>query len=232
MSLLFRRLVGRLQVCALFVLALAVTGAAQPQSEVNKYIAFLDHMKKNFKAYHYDAVIGECTEMIRLHPRFAEAFYFRGQAYELKLDDDHALTDFNTAIALAPEYAEALFSRSTIYARRGNHAKAIEDATRAIAGKPILTDLFQLADALLIRGRSYYVAGDYDHAIQDLTEAIRLQPKGALTHQAFYYRGRAYTDKQDQTRAAEDYKKALELKPDFTEARVALQAATRSQDAR
>src|SRR5947209_8218388 len=98
MPLRFRRLVRKLQACQLFVLVLTVTSVAQPQSDVNQYLAFLDHMRKNFKASQYDAIIGECTEMIRLHSQFAEAFYFRGQAYELKGDDDHALIDFNAAI--------------------------------------------------------------------------------------------------------------------------------------
>lgn len=224
MIVLLRRLVRKSQVHQLFLVVLTVASAAQ-QSEVNKYLNFLDDMRKGFRAYQYDAIIGECTEMIRLHPEFAEAFYFRGHAYELKGDDDRALADFNSAIALAPDFAEPLFSRSTIYARQRNYDKAIEDATHAILGRPLSTDTFKLADAFLIRGRTYYHKHDYDRAIQDLTEAIRLQPRGALTYHAFYYRGQAYSAKNDVPHAVDDYKKALELKPNYAEAELALKAA-------
>jgi tetratricopeptide (TPR) repeat protein len=233
MQVWLRHLGGKLHAYQLLILLLAVTSAAQTQSsDVKQYLAFIDHMMKGFRTYQYDAVIAECSEMIRLHPRFAEAFYFRGQAYELKGDDARALPDFNHAIEFGQDYAEAFFSRSTIYARQGQDDKAIEDATRALHGTPLIKAAFHPAEALLVRGRTYYHKRDYDRAIQDLSEAIRVEPKDALIYQVFYYRGQARQAKKDHSHAAEDFKKSLELKPDFDEARLALEAATSAQKVR
>ena len=84
----------------------------------------------------YDKAIADYTEAIRLDPKFAEAYYNRGVAYENKGEYDKAIADYTEAIRLDPKYAEAYNSRGFAYGNKGEHDKAIADYTEAIRLDP------------------------------------------------------------------------------------------------
>jgi tetratricopeptide (TPR) repeat protein len=62
-------------------------------------------------------------------PRWS--YYNRGLAYALKGEYDHAIADYNQALALNPRYAETYSNRGAAYYREGNISKACADLRRA-----------------------------------------------------------------------------------------------------
>src|SRR5262249_9799879 len=76
-------------------------------------------------------------EAIRLDPKFADAFYNRGNAYENKGDHDRAIANYSEAIRLNPtNLAAALGNRANSYAKKGNQARAIADYNEALRLDP------------------------------------------------------------------------------------------------
>jgi tetratricopeptide (TPR) repeat protein len=54
-----------------------------------------------------DRAIADYNEGVRLNPKYAVAFYNRGNAYSRKGDTDRAIADYSEAIRLYPKYALA-----------------------------------------------------------------------------------------------------------------------------
>jgi tetratricopeptide (TPR) repeat protein len=77
--------------------------------------------------------IAECTEAIRLNPKYFEAYLTRGWAYDAKGDHAKAIAECTEAIRLNPKYAEAYYLRGSAYASNGEYAKAIADINKAAA---------------------------------------------------------------------------------------------------
>jgi len=132
-------------------------------------------------------------------------YYVRGNAHAFKGDLDHAIADFDQAIALKPDHAEAYHGRGLAYRDKGDLDHAIADCDQAIALKP------DFAVAYLSRGLAYGNKGDLDHAIANYDQAIALKPDFAVVYLS---RGSAYGGKGDLDHAIADYDQAIALKPD------------------
>ena len=50
----------------------------------------------------YDRAITNCTEAIRLNPKYATAFFYRGYSWQMKTNLNRALEDFEMAAKLDP----------------------------------------------------------------------------------------------------------------------------------
>ena len=135
-----------------------------------------------------DVAIAACTRAInssagRQDPKYAQAYYNRGNAYSNKGDTDRAIADYTAAIQLDPTYANAYYNRGNGYSNKGDTARAIADYSEAIRLEPTY------ANAYYNRGNAYGNK-DYTHrAIADYTETIRLDPTYA---NAYLNRGLAY----------------------------------------
>ena len=57
---------------------------------------------KLYTAGDYDGAIRGFSEVIRLMPRVAKAYYWRGIAYQTKHNDASALADYDKALDLDP----------------------------------------------------------------------------------------------------------------------------------
>lgn len=135
----------------------------------------------------------------------AAAFVNRGLAYFAKGDDDHALADYDRAIALKPDFESAYVRRGLAYHDRTHYARAIEDFDRAIALKP---DNIDAHDG---RAASSYQMGAYDDALRDLDWLIAQRLRDVLAH---IKRAATYGKLEDHARAIADIDRALELAPD------------------
>jgi tetratricopeptide (TPR) repeat protein len=71
------------------------------------------------------------TEVIAKDPRSAEAYNWRGMAYEDLGQLDQALEDFNKAIEIAPDYADAYNNRGEIYRKKNTIPQAVADYRKA-----------------------------------------------------------------------------------------------------
>ncbi len=85
----------------------------------------------------YDEAIASLTEAIRIEPQQADAYLFRGRAYQGRNsagDLDAAINDFTRAIEIAPKDYEAYYSRSIAYRDRGDATQSEDDV--ALSRRP------------------------------------------------------------------------------------------------
>ena len=128
---------------------------------------------------------------------------FKGAAYALKGQWDHAITEYNKAIEINPRFAMAYRTRGSAYSKRHQYEEAIADFNKAIELNP------RLVTAYLERGRTYMSGkGQLDQAISDFSKTIELNPRFA---QAYYNRGNAYYHKGEYDKAWEDVHKLQSL---------------------
>ncbi len=88
------------------------------------------------RAGRYDDAIASYTEAIRLSPRDAEAYLYRGRAHHCRNqanDIELAIADFTQAIDITPKDPEPYYSRSLAYRDHGDAEKAQEDDVTARA---------------------------------------------------------------------------------------------------
>jgi len=111
--------------------------------------------------------IAEFTEAIRLDPKDAELFYYRGNAQS---DPDRAIADYDEAIRLNPKYDLAFSNRASSYVAKGEYDRAIQDYDEALRLDP------RNPVKLWKRAAAYQIKGDYDRAIEDWDQVIRLNP--------------------------------------------------------
>ena len=183
--------------------------------------------------------IAAFDESIRLNPKYASAYYNRGNAYSnTKGDYAKAIADYDESIRLNPEDAEAYNNRGIAYHDKGDYEKAMADYNEAIQLNPNYPEAYNNrgnayqdkgdhdkamadydesirlnpkdADVYNNRGITYQANGDYAKAIPDFDESIRLNPKGA---DAYNNRGAAYQAKGDYNKAIADYDEVIRLNP-------------------
>jgi len=111
-------------------------------------------------AYHklkeYEKEIADCTEIIRLKPNDAFAYFFRGLAYRNLKEYEKAIANYNQAIRFDPNYANSYYNRGLAYLNQGNIQAALNDFQKA-------ANLFQQ------QGRQE----DYQKAINKIRELQR-----------------------------------------------------------
>jgi tetratricopeptide (TPR) repeat protein len=98
-----------------------------------------DAFKKGVEALgkkEYDKAIKDFTDAIRLDPKNAAAYRYRGHAHFKKKEYDRAIKDFTDAIRLGPKFITAYFGRGLAYYFKKEYDKAIRDYTQAIRLDP------------------------------------------------------------------------------------------------
>ena len=115
-----------------------------------------------------DKAIVDWTEVIRLDPNNASAYWARGTCYSGKGDFDKVISDFTEAIRLDPKNGVAYRGRGFACGKRGDFDKAIADFTQAIRLAP------NHAWVYYERGVVYRRTADYPKAEADFAEAMRL----------------------------------------------------------
>jgi tetratricopeptide (TPR) repeat protein len=152
----------------------------------------------------YDRAFKDFDKAIGLDPKYAAAFFGRGNAWADKQEHDKAIKDFDEAIRIDPKYARAFNNRGNVWHAKREYDKAIEDFDKAIR----LDD--KLAGAFSGRGIARAFKQEYDKAIEDFNEAIRLDPNDA---DAVNNRGNTWVVKQEYDKAKKDYDEAIRLDP-------------------
>jgi Flp pilus assembly protein TadD len=177
--------------------------------EAVKTLSAIDWVEKGFAlgiAGEHQEAIGAFTKAIELNPKYAEAFYNRGEAYRILGNFRLAIRDYDKAIELNPTDAKPYGARGVAYGSLGEHRQAIRDYDKAIELDP--TD----AEIYVTRGVSYRKLGDYQQAIRDFDQAIQLNMKYATV---YFLRGFAYYNLGNYWQAIKDYDTAIELDPQY-----------------
>ncbi len=197
------------------------------QDPANAYFqSGVDYLNKG----EYDQAIEEFNKVLKINPRNAEAYYYRGNARLFSAQEeedifgpfedlfilfglpslyDQAIEDYTKSLEINPKNADAFLNRGNAYYDKGKYDQAMADYNKVLEVNP------RNADALVGRGNIYYSKIQYDQAISDYTKAIEIYPKYT---EASYNRGLAYHAKGQYDQAISDYAKALEVDPGYADA--------------
>jgi tetratricopeptide (TPR) repeat protein len=137
----------------------------------------------------------------------AQIYCDRGWAYLRLKENEHAIADFDRALALKPEYARAYGRRGLAYRFLKDYQRALVDFDRAIELNPQDTWTYER------RGRIYRKLGNYWRAIEDFDRAVELD---SSYFWAYFHRGITYRMLKDYQRALAEFDRALELKPHYS----------------
>lgn len=135
---------------------------------------FVEHGENNEANRLFDRAIQSFNRVIELSPS-ALAYSGLGDAYVEKGDFEHALVDFDQAIALDPKYPNAYHNRGIIHRVRGEFDAAMADFNQAIRLNP------NYALAYFDRGLVYFDEGDFAKAQADLKKSSEINPKRVVT---------------------------------------------------
>lgn len=134
--------------------------------------------------YKYKEAIESYNKAIELNPRYADAYRYRGEAYDEMGEYDKALEDYNKACQLNPKDPFAFQSRGNLYKKLDLYVEALEDYEMAIQLDPLCGSPYEK------RGDVYAELQNYNKALDDYAKAIELNPKegGAYRNRAKVYR--------------------------------------------
>ena len=125
--------------------------------------AFDYHHEKQF-----DRAIAEYNRALELEPANADAYFWRGAAYERTGELDRALADFRQAIALDPDHVKAYDMLGRVLQDRNEFAASVRYLTRAIELEP------EEGSHYYSRGRAYYALGQREQALADAQKGCDL----------------------------------------------------------
>lgn len=179
----------------------------------------------NYNLHEYKKAIADLSNVIKLNPKYAYAYYYRGVSNYILKDDGigvkHPSQDFTNFISLDSTVANAYYYRGITSRRSGwrPYDEPYYDFTKAIELDP------NFAEAHFERGFEMFRIGSLtnresfsmDEINANYTRAIELKPNYP---EAYYNRGIAKSNifKKDYTGAIEDYTNAIKLKPSFVDA--------------
>ncbi|MEM7137363.1 MAG: tetratricopeptide repeat protein [Myxococcota bacterium] len=145
----------------------------------------LDHILKKLVLMAYyqaeagevDAAIANFDRVLDMHPRYADAFAYRGYAYLKKDDVVQAEKDLLTAIKLDPRNLQAYRGLDATLFRQKRLDEIITHWNRYLKRKP------RDAEALLERSGTYYHKGEMELALRDVRAACKLGNEDACATQ-------------------------------------------------
>jgi len=167
-----------------------------------------------------DTAIVDLSNAIRLNPRDANSYFYRGFAYSAKYENILAIADYTQAINLDSGFVNAYFNRGNKYFILGDYERAISDISTAIS----ITPNADMA-AYSMLGYIYFHIQNYERAVFEFNRAFVLDPE-----QFFFYdiRGLCYIHLEEFELAISDLNRALQLDPSNELAREAIESLTQS----
>lgn len=169
-----------------------------------RFYPLLNRAKAYFVQGDKQRALDDFNTAVKIAPRFAKPYYYRGVFYATQTDLDAALRDFDTALSLNRKLVPALRLRGIIYLMQNNPDGALADFSEAVRLQPKSAALWS------DRGHIRILIRDYDGALKDEAEAIRLDKKLA---RAYFLRGAAFGDLGDSANAVNDIRTAVDLDP-------------------
>jgi tetratricopeptide (TPR) repeat protein len=170
----------------------------------DRFYLFVNRAKAYIAQGDKPHALDDYNTAVKLAPKNAQPYYYRGVFYAAQTDIDAALRDFDTALSIDPKLVLALHQRAILRLSQTNLDGALADFSEAVRLQPKTAALWS------DRGHLRILIRDYDGALKDEAEAIRLDPKLA---RAYFLRGAAFGDLGDSTNAVSDIRTAVDLDP-------------------
>ncbi len=194
---------------------------------------------KGYNADNLTLQVEYYTKAIELDPSFADAYYFRGRAYD-NMDEHHnAVNDYIRATVFH-SFWYFNFIHGITYTILDRYKKAIADCNKIIETNPEDVNAYYLrgitytildrdeeaiedcnkiietnpedVNAYYLRGIIYANLGEYEEAVEDCSKTIEINPELAF---AYYFRGYNYYNFGQYEKAIEDASKTIEIDPEF-----------------
>jgi tetratricopeptide (TPR) repeat protein len=108
----------RISACTRIITLARRAGRSIPSAFYNRANAYYDDKGD------YDRAIADYDQVIRLDPKHAFAYSYRGSAYRHKGEYDRAIADFDQAIKLDPKLVYAYNNRGNVYFLKGEYDRA------------------------------------------------------------------------------------------------------------
>ncbi|MBV9389542.1 MAG: tetratricopeptide repeat protein [Chroococcidiopsidaceae cyanobacterium CP_BM_ER_R8_30] len=155
------------------------SAAIRIYSKTDKVSAANDLIRQGgdkYKKGDYQGAIADYTKALRLNPKSAEAYNYRGNARLNLRNKQGAISDYNQAIKINPKYADAFDDRGDGRSALGDNQGAIDDYDQAIRVDPYY------ARAYANRGLVRSTLGDKQGALADLQQAAALAQQQGKTY--------------------------------------------------
>ena len=182
------------------------SGPVRALSQENRIDTYLAQGAKKEKRGDFKGAIVSYTQVIRLKPDFATAYFNRGNAKTRLGQYVAAIADFDIVIRLQPNLAAAYLSRGLAKYQLGQYHASIADSNAAIRFMP------DYAAAYLNRGLAKVALKRYEDAITDYDTALRFKPNYNLVYNE---RGLAKANLGQYEAAIVDHDIAIRLKPNY-----------------
>lgn len=143
--------------------------------------------------------------LIKMYPRFEDAYTARARSYILRGDTVAALDDLSLSLEMNKNQVNAWLMRADIFANQKDWEKAMTALDEVVRLDPQLPDLY------LNRAYVRYNADDYFGAMSDYNYTIELEPGNTA---AIFNRGLLRYEVRDMNRAIEDFTRVLQLDPE------------------
>ena len=102
----------------------------------------------------YTAAIEEYSKIIAIDPNHADAYNFRGVAYQNSSDFDNAIADYSEALRIDPNNVDVLNWRGLAYRDKNDIDNAIADFTEALRINPERSNVRALLDDIMQNQRA------------------------------------------------------------------------------
>ena len=112
------------------------------------------------------------SEAIRKNPKSAEAYNWRGIAYDDLGETDKALQDFSAAIEINNNYADAYNNRGEIYRKKKMYREALNDYSKAVQLEPTFAEAYYNVGLVSeAENRPGPAAANYENYLKNKTDA-------------------------------------------------------------
>lgn len=156
----------------------------------------------------FNKALSDITLAIKIDPKNAAAYRYRGDVYSDKYQYENAISDYSKAIKLNPKDSIAYLGRGYANKKRDRFDESISDFTKAIDLK------HGYFKAYINRGYVYDQTGQYDEAVSDFTMAIEVNLPGhadAYNSLAWFYATNQDASYRNGSKAVELARKALKI---------------------
>jgi tetratricopeptide (TPR) repeat protein len=124
----------------------------------------------------YSEAIKWYDKAIELDPKYADAWYNKGNALNSLGKYEEAIENFDKALKIDPNYASAWNNKGYAIDKLGKYQEAIEHYNKAIELDP------NIVSAWSNKGYTLTILENYDEAIKCYNKAIELNPVNAVSY--------------------------------------------------
>ncbi|EAS02746.2 tetratricopeptide repeat protein (macronuclear) [Tetrahymena thermophila SB210] len=143
------------------------------------------------------------SKVLQNHPKYYDAYIYRGKLFIKEKKWDKAEQDFNNAISIHPEKGIAYLGKGDCLQFMNRYQEAIDIYTMALQ-----TESYIKSKALLKRAITYIDNKQLDLSLQDLNEVLEIEPENS---EAYYFKGLVYYKQKNLNEASLCFEQSIKF---------------------